>query len=285
MIIRKALITAAAPDQRKLSTQTLIDRDGIKKSILEILIEEVVTAGITDICIVIQPEDEIPYSQVLGQYGHYVKFVHQKKAIGYGYALYCANDFISGESFLHLVGDHLYVNKNDIHCARHLVDFARNQKCAVSAVQATRESQIPNYGVVGGIGYQKMNGVYKISKVIEKPTPTIAEQQLLVPGLRAGHYLCFFGMHVLTPTVMKILGKELEKNPESKVNLSYALNILARSELYLALEKNDLRYDMGDKYGLLKAQLALALNGKDRDQVLSEMLDLFIMKDISNRGR
>ena len=39
-----------------------------------------------------------------------------------------------------------------------------------------------------------------IDKVIEKPTPTIAEQKLIIPGLRAGHYLCFFGMHVLSPT-------------------------------------------------------------------------------------
>lgn len=285
MIIRKALITAAAPDQRKLSLQTLIDKDGIKKSVLEILIEEVVTAGITDICIVISPDDETTYGQILGQYGHYVKFVHQKKAIGYGHALYTAKDFIGSESFLHLVGDHLYVNRNNVRCAKHLVDFSRKQQCSVSAVQATRESLIPNFGVVGGIGYQKMNGVYKINKVIEKPTPTIAEQQLMVPGLRAGHYLCFFGMHVLTSTVMNILGEELEKNPESKINLSYALNILARTEQYLALELSDLRYNMGDKYGLLKAQLALALNGKDRDQVLSEMLELLVVKDISNRGK
>ncbi|MBN2215527.1 MAG: hypothetical protein JW723_14935 [Bacteroidales bacterium] len=285
MVVRKALITAAAPDQRKLSLQTLIDKDGIKKSVLEILTEEVVTAGITEICVVIHPDDETTYSQVLGQYGHYVEFVHQEKAIGYGHALYSAKNFVAGEPFLHLVGDHLYINRNRDRCAKHLVDFFKKHQCAVSAVQATRESMIPNYGVVGGTGYQNITGVYKINKVIEKPTPTIAEQQLLVPGLRAGHYLCFFGMHVLTPTVMDILGKELEKNPGSKINLSHALNILARTEQYLALEMNDLRYDMGDKYGLLKAQLALALNGKDRDQVLSEILELFIVKDISNRGK
>lgn len=285
MIFRKAVITAAAPDQRKLPLQTLIDKDGIKKSVLEILIEEIVTAGITDICVVIQPSDEKTYSQVTGQYGHYVKFVHQKKALGYGHALYCAKDFTEKETFLHLVGDHLYVPKNDIPCAKHLVDFARKHECAVSAVQATRESLIPNFGVVGGTGYQRLNDVYKVDKVIEKPTPTIAEQKLLVPGLRAGHYLCFFGMHVLTPTIMDILGEELKKNPSGKTNLSFALNILARTELYLALEKMDFRYDMGDKYGLLKAQLALALNGKDRDQVLSEILELFVMKDMSIRGR
>ncbi len=285
MKIRKAVITAAAPDQSKLPLQSIIDKDGIKKSVLEILVEEVVKAGITDICIVIQPNNEKTYGQVLGQYAHYVKFVHQERALGYGHALYCAKDFVGNEFFLHLVGDHLYVNRNDESCAKQLVDFALVHECAVSTVQATRESLIPNFGVVGGVAHQKLNSVYKINKVIEKPTPTIAEQELLVPGLRNGHYLCFFGMHVLSPKVLNILGNELQKNPENKINLSFALNILAQTEQYLALEKNDLRFDMGNKYGLLKAQLALALNGKDRDQVLTEILELFVMKDISNIGR
>jgi len=285
MKINKAVITAAAPDQRKLSLQTIIDKDGIKKTVLEILIEEVVTADITDIGVVIQPDDEKTYSQALGKFGHYVTFIHQTETKGYGHALYCANKFVANEPFLHLVGDHLYVNTGGEPCAKQLVEFASKQQCSVSAVQATRESLIPNFGVVGGTGFQRMNSVYKIDKVIEKPTPTIAEQKLIVPGLRVGHYLCFFGMHVLTPAVLTILGKELEKNPEGKVNLSFALNILAQSEQYLAIEKSDLRYDMGEKYGLLKAQMALALNGKDRDQVLSEMLELFMMKDITNRGK
>ena len=285
MKLTKAVITAAAPDQSKLPLQTIIDKDGIKKSVLEILVEEVLTAGINDICIVIQPENEKTYRIVLGQYAHYVRFVHQEKALGYGHALYCAKNYIGNEFFLHLVGDHLYVNKDSISCAKHLVDFALMHECSVSTVQATRESLIPNFGVVGGVAHQKLNAVYKINKVIEKPTPTVAEQELLVPGLRIGHYLCFFGMHVLSPTVIRILGEELQKNPENKLNLSFALNILAQTEQYLALEKNDLRFDMGDKYGLLKAQLALALNGKDRDQVLNELLELLILKDISNAGR
>ena len=285
MILQKAVITAAAPDQRKLPLQTLIDKDGIKKSVLEILIQEIVNAGITEICIVIQKDDEQTYSQVLGKHGHYVTFVFQEQALGYGHALYCAKDFLKNESFLHLVGDHLYINRSDVACAKHLVDFARNQKCAVSAVQATRETLIPHFGVVGGTGYQKMTGVYKINQVIEKPTPTVAEQKLIVPGLRTGHYLCFFGMHVFTPTVISILDEELNNDPDKKVSLSVALNTLAEREQYLALEKNDLRYDMGDKYGLLKAQLALALSGKDRDLVLAELLEMFISKDLANRGR
>ena len=57
------------------------------------------------------------------------------------------------------------------------------------------------------------SGLYRVETVIEKPTPTEAEQRLMVPGLRAGYYLCFFGIHVLTPTVMDILGRMLAGAP------------------------------------------------------------------------
>lgn len=277
MQIQKAVITAAAPKQRKLPLQTLIDKKGNEKAFLELLIEEVRAAGINDLCIIIQPGDEGPYAQAIGDQVHNVTFLAQKEALGYGHALYTANEFTAGDSFLHLVGDHLYVNRGSESSARHLVDFASKQQCAVSTVQPTRESLITNFGVVGGKRIQGVNDVYQVERVIEKPTPTEAEQKLLVPGLRTGNYLCFFGMHVLTPSLMEILGRELRTN--KKISLSVALNILAQSEQYLALERNDLRYDMGEKYGLLKAQLALALHGKDRDRILSELVEFFAMKD------
>ena len=277
MEVQKAVITAAGPNQRKLPLQTLIDKEGIEKSFLELLIEEVLAAGINDICIVVQPGDELTYGQVIGDHVHGVTFVHQKKPLGYGHALYSASSFTGRDAFLHLVGDHLYVNRSSESCAKHLVDFATKHECTVSTVQPTRESLIPNFGVVGGSRMQGVKDVYQVETVIEKPTPTVAEQKLLVPGLRAGHYLCFFGMHVLTPAVMDILGTELKSS--NKASLSAALNRIAQSEQYLALEKNDLRYDMGEKYGLLKAQLALALYGKDRDRILNELVEFFALKD------
>jgi UTP--glucose-1-phosphate uridylyltransferase len=90
-----------------------------------------------------------------------------------------------------------------------LVEIAAAENAAVSAVQATHESKLPYYGAVGGRLVPARKGLYEISRVLEKPTPTEAEQTLIVPGLRAGHYLCFFGMHVLTPIVMELLNEEL----------------------------------------------------------------------------
>jgi UTP--glucose-1-phosphate uridylyltransferase len=115
--------------------------------------------------------------------------------------------------------------------------------------------------------------LYRVDTVLEKPTPTEAEQSLIVPGLRAGHYLCFFGMHVLTPGVMDILGKGVP-------TLSAALAELARHEQYLALEQPNRRYDLGARYGLLTAQLALALAGQDRSEVLSQLLELLALREM-----
>jgi UTP--glucose-1-phosphate uridylyltransferase len=117
--------------------------------------------------------------------------------------------------------------------------------------------------------------LYDIERVVEKPTPTEAEQTLVVPGLRAGHYLCFFGMHVLTPLVMDLLEEHVAQRPaEGTVKLSPVLNELARREKYLAFEAPGKRYALDQRYGLLNAQLALALNGRDRDEVLTGLCEL-----------
>ncbi len=285
MKVKKAVITAAAPYQRKLSLQTLYNQEGIKKSVLEILIEEVIHAGINEICVVTHPGDEVSYESVLGSYSGQVKFVNQEKPLGYGHALYSAASFTNNDPFLHLVGDHIYVRKTEKGSAQHLVAEAEKFECSISAVQATRENLIPHFGVVGGSRIQGNQELYRINQVIEKPTPTEAEQKLMVPGLRTGYYLCFFGMHVLTSTIMQLLKEKIEANPERKHNLSVSLNELSQKEQYLALEKTDLRFDMGTKYGLMKAQLAIALNGKDRDRVMSELLEFFVMKDLSSNNQ
>lgn len=284
MQIKKALITAAGADQRKLAMQTLVDRDGNRKTVLEILIEEARQAGIEEIAVIIHPGDVEVYNSLVVN-DRQIQFIEQDKPLGYGYAVSCGASFIGNDYFLHLVGDHLYVNRSDMPCARHLVEVARQHNCSVSAVTPTRENLITQYGTVGGKRIHGTTDLYLIDKVVEKPTPTLAEQRLIVPGLRAGHYLCFFGMHVLSPAVMDILKFKTEHLDGGRLGLSEALNELASREQYLALEKNDWRFDTGSRYGLLKAQLALALSGNDRDQVMSELLELFAMKNIHSVGR
>ncbi|MBN1877342.1 MAG: UTP--glucose-1-phosphate uridylyltransferase [Anaerolineae bacterium] len=287
MNVTKAVITAAGRNQRALPLQMLIDRDGTEKSVLNILVEEALSAGVDEIAVVVAPGDAQPYAEVVGDHVGRLHFITQLEPLGYGHAIYRARDFVGDAAFLHLVGDHLYVSGDTQTCAQQLVAMAEMEACSVSAVQATRESLLPYYGAVGGKRVPGRKDLYEIDTVIEKPTPTEAELRLLVPGLRAGHYLCFFGMHVLTPAVMEILGERI-KNRESTnnglrkskiVTLSDALAVLAAREKYLALEEPALRYDVGVKYGLLTAQLALALSGHDREEVLSRLVELLATRE------
>jgi UTP--glucose-1-phosphate uridylyltransferase len=273
--IKKAIITAASQSQRTLPLQTLVDRDGATKTALSIIVEEIRQAGIDDICVVVCPGDQAAYANAAGPHAKRLAFVEQTQPLGYGHAVWSAHDFAGHQPFLLLVGDHLYVSGSGKRCAQQLVGVAAMENCAVSAVQATHESKLPFYGAVGGRLVGARQGLYEIAEVIEKPTPTEAEQKLIVPGLRAGRYLCFFGMHVLTPVVMEILGEEVRQaNEGRRVQLSAALAHLARRERYLACELQGRRYDIGVKYGLLTAQLALALDGQDRDEVLTDLVEL-----------
>jgi UTP--glucose-1-phosphate uridylyltransferase len=280
MRIRKAVITAAGGNQRSLPLQTLV-HEGAEKSVLGILIEQALSAKIGEICVVVWPGDEPRYAQAAGSLAGAVQFVAQQQPPrGYGHAVYSAKDFVGDEPFLHMVGDHLYVSPGKPGVER-LVELAEAESCSASGVQPTRESLLPRFGAVAGRRVAGRTGVYRVDTVLEKPTPTEAEQRLLVPGIRAGYYLCFFGIHVFTPTLMDVLGRKLASDPAASLTLSAALAELARQEQYLAVEDTGRRYDLGARYGLLTAQLALALNGRDRDEVLTNLLELLAEREMS----
>ena len=274
MKIRRAVITAAGPNQDRLPLQRLVDLDGIEKTALQIIVEEVVAAGVEEICLVVRPGNEPAYAEAAGDYVRMLTFVQQPSPRGYGEALHRASGFVGDQRFVHLVSDHLYLSGEPHRCAEQLVQAAEREQCPISAVQATHESMLPYYGVVGGRRVPGRTDLYEIETVLEKPTPTEAEQQLIVPGLRAGHYLCLFGMHVLTPTVMETLGQLVAASPDKPVGLSPALETLARRERHLALEVNGRRYNIGVKYGMLFSQLALALAGAGREEILAGLVEL-----------
>ena len=269
MKVRKAVITAAGRRQRGIPLQTIIDRDGVEKSVLRALLDEVLTGPIEEVGLVVAPNDEATYLELAGEHRERVRILVQPEPQGYGDALACARDFTAGEPFFHCVSDHLFVSTLPAGgLTNQLLDLAVSDRCAVSAVQATPERMLTDFGAVGGTRLAGRDGLYRVQAVLEKPTPTEAEQQLVVPGLRAGHYLCFFGMHVLTAPVMDWLVAHAGST------LTDALAELAKRETYLAVELPARRYDLGLRYGLLTAQLAVSLAGRDREDVLARLVEL-----------
>jgi UTP--glucose-1-phosphate uridylyltransferase len=282
--VKKAVITAALRSQRALPLQTLIDGDSNEKSLLRILIEQSLAAGVEEIAVVVCPGDEAAYAQGAGLHASSVRFIPQHEPRGYGHAILCARPFKNGDPFLHMVGDHLYVSTASKPTTLRLVELAQKERCSVSGVHLTRESLIVRYGTVSGRRIPPQSDLYRVDTVIEKPTPTEAEQRLIIPGIRAGYYLCFCGIHVLTPTLMDILDRMLTDSSNQRVTLVDALADLARREQYLAIEDEGRRYDLGAPFGLLIAQLALALSGRNRSEVLSQMLELLVNRELGGNG-
>lgn len=307
MLISKAVITAAgrgareypASDTVQKAMSPLVDRDGLTKPVLQIIAEEALESGVEEICVVSAPGDEEIYRAHFRNYAanlraakpdadwaedqarrlvdleRRLRFVVQGEPKGYGHAVWTAREFVGDDAFLLLLGDHVYLSSEPRRCARQLIDLAAAEACAVSAVQATREHLIHQYGTLAGRRLPQRSDVYAIDEIIEKPNPTLAELKLQVPGLRAGHYLCFFGMHVLTPSVFDLLDELVRDDvrEHGSIQLTTALDRLARREKYLALETRGARFNLGVKFGSVEAQIALAMAGVDRDRILAVMLE------------
>jgi len=308
--ITKAVITAAGRGARQYPASDtvhkamlpLVDRDGLTKPVLQIIAEEALESGIEQICVVTAPGDEAVYRNHFRNYAanlrstykgvdwaeeHARRFIDldqrllfavQPEPEGYGHAVWCARSFVRDEPFLLLLSDHLYISSETRRCARQVIELAALENCSVSAVQATREHLIHQYGTLTGRRVPQHPEIYAIDEIIEKPNPTLAELRLHVPGLRAGHYLCFFGIHVLTPVVFELLDDLVRKNVRElgQIQLTTALNALARQERYLALETRGSRFNLGVKFGALEAQIALALGGVDRELILAHLLESFV---------
>lgn len=277
MKIRKAVITAAGETHANLPLQTVVDREGNSRTVLRITLDEIVEAGIEEVAIIVRPGQSEPYLTAAGSQAGRLVFCEQDNPRGYGDAILRADEFLADEPFLHLVSDHLYVSRTETSCASQLISVAEKYACSVSAIQPTRENEVLNFGTVGGTPLSQVDNVYDVTKVVEKPTPTIAEQELVVAGQRAGHYLCMFGMHVLTPSLFALLKRNLA-TAEGPIDLSSSLNQLSQAERYLAFEVDGTRYDINYKYGLLIAQLAISLSGADRDLILTELVTLLAQR-------
>lgn len=308
MNVRKAVITAAgrgvrlypAADTVQKAMLPLLDRDGLAKPVIQIIAEEALESGIEEIVVVCAPGDENDYRKQfqelrdnlmdahrradwarvqadrLSNLEGRLRFAAQHEAFGYGHAVYTARDFIGDEPFLLLLGDHLYVSRVEgERCAQQLLRLARNEDCTVAAVQSTREHLVGRYGTLSGRRLPGHDAAYQIERIIEKPSLSKAELELHTPGLRVGHYLCFFGMYVLTPAVFELLEPMVNAAKRGgDVPLTNALDELARREKCLALEVRGSRFDIGAKFGLLQAQLALGLAGVDREEMLTVVLEL-----------
>ncbi|MGC9450676.1 MAG: sugar phosphate nucleotidyltransferase [Oceanipulchritudo sp.] len=267
----KAVITAASPQHRNLPVQTLSDPKGEAVPLITLHLRDLEEAGISETAVIHHPDDGELYLSAAGTHGQRLTMIPQENPRGFGDAVWRARDFTGGEPFVLLVCDHLFLSRNpERTCVGQLIDVYEKLDSPVSAVQPTHESQVSRFGVVAGDPVSQHPGVYRVKEVREKPTPTEAELHMRVPGNRAGYYLGFFGIHVLTGEIFTLLEESRKK--DGPLGLSPALNEMGgRGHLHAALLDGS-RFDLEGEYGLLQAQLAMALSGPNRETVLAHLV-------------
>ncbi|MBT8037118.1 MAG: UTP--glucose-1-phosphate uridylyltransferase [Verrucomicrobiae bacterium] len=271
----KAVITAANPLERYLPLQTITDSHGDTKTALQIILDELFTAGLESVAVIIVPGAQDDYLRAAGPYGDKLVFIEQADPLGYGHAVWMARDYVGADPFVLLVGDHLYLSQTDQPCIEQVLDVASQHEGCVSAVQSTHESRLNLYGTVGVTRVYGSENCFEVQTVVEKPTPTRAEQDLIVPGLRHGNYLCFFGVHVLNGKVMDLLDEKVSALAAGDtLGLTETLAEVAASERYLAFQIDGTRFNLGRRYGLLRAEIGMALAGPHRDEILTSLINL-----------
>ncbi len=275
--VRKALIPAAGYGTRmfpaskatKKELFPVVDRDGIAKPAILLIVEEALQAGIEEIIIIVQEDDlddfksffneqisienynKLPshfqdYARYLLEIGRHVKFIIQKMQEGFGHAVYCARETIGDEPFLLLLGDHLYRSNTDRTCVQQLMDTYQHHGMSVVGLRHTPEAQIAAFGTVAGV-WLEPGSLLNITEFAEKPNADYARTHLLVPGLPEGEYLTLFGQYIVKPQIFEFLEEHINHNVREggEFQFTSALDRLRQEEGFQGLIVDGKRYDIG----------------------------------------
>jgi UTP-glucose-1-phosphate uridylyltransferase/mevalonate kinase len=275
--VRKALIPAAGYGTRlfpatkatKKELFPVIDRDGVAKPAILLIVEEVLNAGIEEVIIIVQEDDlhefksffneqlsienynKLPrhfqdYARRLLEIGRHVKFITQTAQEGFGHAVYCAKDAIGHEPFLLMLGDHLYRSTTDRSCARQLLDSYHQHGTSLVGLRRTLEEDIAAFGTVAGV-WLEGGELLSINEFAEKPTIDYARSHLLVPGLPEHEYLTLFGQYIIKPQIFDYLEEHIKNNVRERgeFQLTSALDRLRQEDGFHGLIIDGKRYDIG----------------------------------------
>jgi UTP--glucose-1-phosphate uridylyltransferase len=279
MKVRKAVIPVAG-----LGTRFLPATKTVPKELLPIVdipsiqyvVQEAVDAGIEEIIFVtgrgkdgIEDHfDEAPeLEQVLAERGNTemveklrriaemteVVSVRQKKPLGLGHAVLCARDLVGDEPFAVMLADDLI--ESDKPCIRQLLEIYQETDESVIALMEVPISEVHQYGVIKG--KQIKPRLFQVEAMVEKP-----------PAKHAPSRMAIIGRYVLRPEIFRIL-HNLPAGKGGEIQLTDGLAQLVLERKIFGCEFDGDRYDIGDKFGFVRATVAYALKRPDlRDKVL-----------------
>ena len=270
MKVRKAIIPAAGLGTRVLPASKAVPKEMLNivdKPAIQYIVEEAFASGIEEVLIITNRnkgaiEDHFDHAFELetklseneskkeilndvlacSNFGN-IYFLRQKETKGLGHAVLCAKNFIGNEPFAVLYGDDVIISDNPV--TKQLCEvYEKYQKGAVGV------KEVPNEKITKYCSLKTElieSNCYRCTDMIEKPKP----DEIL------GNY-SILGRVVLPPEIFEIL----EKTPlgaGGELQLTDAMKVLAQTESVVAVEYEGKRYDMGNKFGILEANIEVGL--------------------------
>ena len=291
--IRKAVIPAAGLGTRVLPATKAQPKEMlviVDKPALQYLVEELVTAGIEEILIITgrnkgSIENHFDYSyeleKTLEENGKKsllkmvnsisemsnIYYVRQKKPLGLGHAISCAEAFIGDEPFVVLLGDDIIYTdkeKGQSPVTKQLIEkYEDLQGGTILGVQEVDKKNVSKYGIIKPLT-QIDDKTVVVEDFIEKPTIEEAPSNLAA-----------LGRYVLEPEIFSYL-KNTKPGKGGEIQLTDAILAMKNDgEKLYAYNFDGLRYDTGDKFGMFVANVEFGLRHEElKDRVREYLKDL-----------
>ena len=288
MKIRKAVIPVAGLGTRFLPATKTVPKELlpiVDIPAIQYVVQEAVDSGISEVIFVtgrgkdsIEDHfDEIPeLEQVLEERGQKeavqnlrqiaemieVVSVRQKKPLGLGHAVFCARDLVGDEPFAVLLSDDLI--EAPVPCMRQLMEIFAEKRESVLALRRVPEDQVRRYGIVQG--KQLTKGLYEVENMMEKPQPHETPSRLAI-----------IGRYILRPEIFSLL-ENVTPGKGGEIQLTDGISKLARQRKVYGYEFEGEHYDIGDKFGFVRATVAYALKRPELKEQTREYLQAVINK-------
>lgn len=176
-----------------------------------------------------------------------MSFTRQMAPLGLGHAVWCARDLVGDEPFAVMLPD--VIVDAEPSCLSQLVRIWDLVGGNVIGVEAVPETEAHKYGVVDP--ERREGRVISMKGMVEKPAPGTAPSNLAISG-----------RYILQPRIFELLAEQ-ERGAGGEIQLTDAMARLMTEQRFTAYEYEGVTHDCGDKIGLLRANVALALKRPD----------------------
>lgn len=190
-----------------------------------------------------------------------IYYIRQKEPKGLGHAVLCAKSFIGDEPFAVLLGDDVVVNKNSKPALQQLIEAYTDRHAGVVGVQTVERKDVSKYGIVEPSASHPAKGrLVKLTNMVEKSRVEEVPSQMAV-----------LGRYVLTPEIFELLETQT-KGAGDEIQLTVAIKRLMDRQAVYAYDFEGVRYDVGDKFGFIKATIDFALDREDLKEKIQNYL-------------